>query len=247
MSFGKVFRVGANRLLRPLRLELIKAGGGEAAAFTMEDGLARARNRDLNVGTILDIGASDGKWSRLAMHHFPEADVVAFEPLAERREALEQLKKRNPKFDFVLAAAGDQKGFVGFNVAGDLDGSGISDNATQNTRSVPMTTIDIEILDRQLCPPFLLKLDTHGFELPILVGASKTLAETKLVIIEVYNFQLTSKSLLFHEICTYMLSLGFRCGDVVDPLFRVHDQAFWQMDIFFFPTQSPMFQYEGYR
>ena len=61
----------------------------------------------------------------------------------------------------------------------------------------------------QLRPPFLIKLDTHGFEVPILKGAQETLQQTNLLVIETYNFQLQPTSLRFHEMCSYMEFGGF--------------------------------------
>lgn len=61
------------------------------------------------------------------------------------------------------------------NVSGDLDSSGIYGAAAPNPHVVPATTIDLEVAERGLQAPFVIKLDTHGFELPILNGARGTL------------------------------------------------------------------------
>ena len=90
------------------------------------------------------------------------------------------------------------------------------------------------------------KLDTHGFEVPILIGAAETLKQANVVIIEVYNFKLTEPCLRFHEMCTHMESLGFRCYDMADPMLRQRDRALWQMDLFFAPSASPIFRYGSY-
>ena len=246
MSLGRSLRSVANWFLRPLRWEVVKYRGGPLAALTMEGGLARARQHGIRVASVIDIGASDGKWARLALKHFPESRVLAFEPLAERQAALEQQKSREPRFDFLPCVAGDREGEVAFQVAPDLDGSGVCSEGSPDARMVPMKTIDAAVRERGLEGPYCLKFDTHGFELPILAGAASTLAHTNLLIMEVYNFQLHEQSLRFHEMCRHLESLGFRSFDLVDLLLRKKDRALWQADMFFAREDHPLFSYSAY-
>lgn len=213
-------------------------------SFTMYGALYRAAAHNFDIGSIIDVGASNGSWSMLANRLFPDRPVLAFEPLSEQREVLEQLKQNHPWFDYVQAVAGEQEGEVPFFVSDDLDGSGVSENGE---RVVPMVTIDLEVKRRRLNPPYMLKLDTHGFELPILKGAEVTLAECEVVIIEVYNFQLTDIALRFHEMCAFMEERGFRCFDLADPMLRAKDAALWQMDLFFARHDAAIFQSSKYR
>ena len=111
----------------------------------------------------------------------------------------------------------------------------------KNCIEVPVTTIDDEIEKRKLKPPFLIKLDTHGFEIPILEGALKTLKKTELVIIETYNYQLTNKSLKYFQLCEYMERLGFLTIEIADLVLREYDNSLWQMDTFFIPKKRKEF------
>ena len=52
---------------------------------------------------------------------------------------------------------------------------------------VRQTTIDHEIGASSLPGPYMIKLDTHGYEVPILCGATETLRNTNLLVIETYN------------------------------------------------------------
>jgi len=246
MSPGKLIRKIANTFLHPLHWEVVKSPHFKNSRFNMGDALSRAGEHGIKVGTIIDVGASDGKWSKVAMKRFPSAQVLAFEPLRERQVSLETIKANSNKFDYVLAVAGDTESEITLHVSADLDGSGVCDEGDSQARTVPMATIDDEVKRRGLPGPYLIKLDTHGFEVPILTGAAETLEASSLVIIEVYNFKLNDRCLRFHEMCGYMEENGFRCYDLVDPLLRQKDKAFWQMDIFFAPTKSPMFAYSGY-
>jgi len=97
------------------------------------------------------------------------------------------------------------------------------------------------VRERGLKPPYFIKLDTHGFEIPILEGAAESLGETELLQIECYNFPITTDSLKFHELVTYMESKGFGVVDMCDPIHRPLDDTFWQIDIFFAPLGRPEF------
>lgn len=215
------------------------------APISLEAALSRCRGRISHVGTLLDVGASNGSWSLLARRHFPEMGCFMIEAQQEHETALLKLKRGGPSFDYMIAAAGDCDGSVHFQ-EGDLFG-GVATHCPKGDgfRQVPMVALDSVVKDRLLSPPFMLKLDTHGFEVPILEGAEETLRKTVLIVIEVYNFQLMPQSLRFHEIIAYLEERGFRCVDICDPLFR-KDGVLWQMDLFFMRADVAEFNSNSY-
>ena len=229
-------RRAVNRLLHPLGLHLIR----RERAFEMDEALRRARARGLEIRTVIDVGASDGIWSLRTRRYFPQARFLLFEPLVERHAALERLRLSRG-FDFVPAAAGAQPERVGFAVDPALDGSGVAASDKPATREVPVETIDSAVAARGLTGPYCLKLDTHGYEVPVLTGAARVLGETQLLVVEAYNFALTPDCLRFHELCAWLDARGFRCCDLADPMRRPHDGLLWQMDLLFVPAASPWF------
>jgi hypothetical protein len=80
-----------------------------------------------------------------------------------------------------------------------------------------------------------------------LAGASKTLKETAIIIMEVYNFKITPNTLLFHEMIDYLFKEGFRVYDILDPIIRPFDNTFWQMDIIFVKKEYKNFSYLSYK
>lgn len=230
-----------NRVLAPAGLHLARRD----RAFDMDGVLERARLRGLQPKTVIDIGASDGIWSLRTHRHFPKAKFLLFEPLLERRPALEALRERHG-FDYVPAVAGAQVGKVSFSIDPSLDGSGVAGPGATATRDVPVETIDAAVSARALDGPYILKLDTHGYEVPVLSGASAVLDKTQLLIVEAYNFTLTPGCLRFHELCAWLEVRGFRCCDLADLMRRPRDGVFWQMDLAFAPINSPIFSSSGY-
>lgn len=150
-------------------------------------------------------------------------------------------------FDFVVSAAGDQPGTVYFLKNPEKPTQGHAHNKQPDDRyeAVRQTSIDHEVEEKNLKPPFLIKLDTHGREGEILDGASKALEQTSLLMIEVNNFEDRGR-MRFHEICQYVEDRGFRCADIAEPTFRKFDDMFWQCDLLFIRKDRPEFTHRGY-
>ncbi len=209
--------------------------------MTIQAALIRCKDRGLKIDTVIDVGASDGRWSKDCMKFFPEVNYLMIEAQEGHRSALENFKNDNPKVDFILAAAGRTEGNIYFNEADLFGGLASETPLEENCIEVPVISLDNEINKRNLKGPYLLKLDTHGFEIPILEGANAIMRNAELIIIETYNFKLTNDSLRYWEMCEYMEKLGFSPIENVDFLLRKQDKAFWQMDTFFIPSTNKAF------
>ena len=213
---------------------------------TMRGAIKALAQRQYDINTIIDIGASDGRWTLDALEFYPRAQYLLVEAQAVHQPQLEAVKRSHNNIDFVLAAAGDQVGTIYFD-AGDPFGGQASHTPFENNNvELPVTTLDAEVAIRNLSGPFLIKFDTHGFELPILKGAKKTLEATEVIIMECYTQHLMPDSLNFTQMCQHLDGLGFRCIDVVDPVWRAYDDSFWQMDLIFVRKDRPEFSYTAY-
>jgi len=164
--------------------------------------------------------------------------IEAQEP---HRKALDTFTKGRPNVEYVLAAAGRSDGIIYFDNSALFGGLASETPLEGSSIEVPVVAIDSEVKRRSLAGPYLVKLDTHGFEVPILEGAQQVLREASLVIIETYNFRLTDTSLRYFEMCDYMKKLGFLPIEMVDFILRKRDLAFWQMDTFFIPSTNKEF------
>jgi len=212
----------------------------------MYDVARRTILRHPRINTVIDVGASDGRWAEIMMECLPECHYLLIEAQPVHEPALQEFKRKHAKVDIVLKAAGDQCGEIYFNAKDPLEGQASYTPYEQFNIRLPLTTIDAEIQSRQLPGPYLLKTDTHGFEIPILKGAIQTLQKTEAIIMECYNFPVASDSLFFYEMCAHLTTIGFRCIDLVDPTFRPYDGAFWQMDLVFARQDHPAFKHLRY-
>ena len=247
MSFRKAILSSLNQLFGLRGLELRSRVRIEDDC-SMDAALRRAGARLPKIGTVIDVGAASGKWTQRARPHFPDARFHLIEPLRERVPELEALRAADRRVNFVSAAAGSQPGETTFNVTADLDGSGVAEVPGSTNRTVAVTTIDREVSERQLPGPYFIKLDTHGYEVPILEGAYGTLCHTSLLMIEVYNFELADGCLRFPQLCTWLEKpFGFLPCDVVEPIRRPGDLVLWQMDIVFARMDAPFFSRKTYQ
>jgi FkbM family methyltransferase len=236
----KVLLKAANAVLRPAGVQIYREG------MDMESVLKRLSKRADRIETVIDIGASDGRWSGMAMPYFPGARFIGVDPLMEREPQLKRLRVRNPQFDYILCVAGEKDNeTVDLAVTDDLDGSTVGGAGA--IRKVPSHSID-EIARIKNCKgPYFLKFDTHGVEVSILKGASKTLESTRYIVMEVYNYRHVEGTLLFHEMCALLDGLGFRCFNMADQLQRPLDGCLWQMDLFFARKDDEYFSNSRYR
>jgi FkbM family methyltransferase len=216
----------------------------------MYAGLSGLKNIGIPVKTIVDIGAASGSWTVMAKDIWPECSYVLFEPLEERKAELEKLSSDNSNIFIVPYAAGKTISEAKFYVADDLDGSGVTNgqnNSIDNVRIVKQTSIDIEIQKLQLSGEYIIKLDTHGYEVPIIEGCAEIIKNVSTFIIECYGFQIAENSLLFWEMCRYMNDLGFRLYNIVDVMNRQKDGSFWQCDAFFIRKDHEVFNTSAYQ
>jgi FkbM family methyltransferase len=144
--------------------------------------------------TVVDVGANAGQFTRAALGAWPDARVVAFEPLPEAADALAAMHGVVGDIEVHRCALGAADGATTFYphrhslsssvlrvapAAGDLPWA----------EELPGRTVDLRRLDtvmagRSLDRPALLKLDVQGFELEVVSGATQTLAQVDALLVE---------------------------------------------------------------
>jgi FkbM family methyltransferase len=181
---------------------------------------------------IVDVGASDGKWTRLALSVFPNCDYLLVEPLTEHEEALSQLSKEYGRVRIVQCAAGREDGLRSLAVATDLDGSSLVWTHGGTLREIPVIPLSTLIAQAGLTAVSLIKVDVQGFELEVLGGLERWEA-LELLILEASVFRFSPHSPLIEELIDELRPRGFRLIEVVDVIRRPLDNAMAQCDLLF--------------
>ncbi len=217
---------------------------GDYRQLSMEAALRTVMARETRVNSVIDVGASDGRWSALLMECMPAARhylLIEAQPVHE--PALIRFCAKHAGAQYVLAAAADKVGWVNFDAGAPFEGQASYAPYVCNNLEVAATTIDHEVALRELPGPYLIKMDTHGFEIPILEGATRTLGKTEAIVMECYNFRIAPECLVFFEMCAYLKDAGFRCARIVEPVHRPFDGVLWQMDLVFIRDSRREFTY----
>ena len=208
----------------------------------MRAALKRASSRGIDIGTVIDVGASDGRWTMQTLDYFPDANYLLIEANPVHEESLKKFCKNFQRISYKIAAASDKNGYINFDGDDPFGGKAEPDKCANPLKVKSIRLDDLITSGEKLKLPFFLKLDTHGYEVPIIEGASDILSQASLIVIETYNFQIAKDSLIFDEMVSYMRTKGFGIVDISDPLWRPGDRCFWQIDLYFEPLSKEQFK-----
>jgi FkbM family methyltransferase len=197
--------------------------------------LAHVRDLGLEPASVIDVGVA---WGTPELYDaFPRARYLLVEPLDAYTEALEQIKSKLDA-DYVLAAAGPEPGTITMNVhrAPTLSSTlghwkGHDDGGTP--REVPVVRIDDLVAERDMKGPFVVKVDVEGAELNVLAGATRTLEQTELVLLEVNLFEFLPDQPQLHDVVAYMKERGFVTYDFYGGHLRLLDGALAMVNMVF--------------
>ena len=244
----RILGVSVGRLPKPAPPQKIaitpEAYVGEGSFRGM---LERLRRREPAFQTVVDVGAAYGSWSRQLADVLPGRRHLLIEANSHHRVALDVCCAETPDWQYVLKACGSGLGKIFFDGTDPMGGLASQSRSDKSMVEVEMTSIDLEVNRLRLPGPFLIKLDTHGFEVPILQGATATLENAEYIVVESYNFTMCEGALRFWEFCAWMDSKGFVPLDTYDLCYRIYDLAFWHMDIVFARKDNAVFEYTKYR
>ncbi|MDB5809263.1 MAG: methyltransferase FkbM family [Betaproteobacteria bacterium] len=203
----------------------------------MRRGLSAMAARGFTPRTIVDVGAFEAGWSRMARQIWPDARLFMIEPNNAKTKLLRKAATElNATLMSELLGAEDGQE-VPFYVM--ESGSSILAERSGVQRSVEarcLRTLDALLPD--IAAPGLLKIDAQGYELQILRGASRILPEFEAVLLEVAIIEINEGAPLLHDVVTFMKTQGFVAYDILEIHRRPLDTALNQVDIIFIREQS---------
>ena len=210
-----------------------------AFAPDMGRALKDARNRGLAANVIVDVGAYQGGWTTLAKSIWPHAKIFMVEANDEKRDILSEVSRRfDAELHFALLGA-QEKENVDF-VVMEAGSSVLEENSNfeRRTEKKCMQTLDsvlghVDHID-------LLKIDTQGYEIEVLTGATRLLNTASAVLLEVSLIEINKGAPLIHDILPFMKQRGFVSYEIVNTHRRHFDGAMNQIDILFVREESPL-------
>lgn len=165
---------------------------GSLAYGNLEQSVQEAMLRHLGHGGVFyDIGANVGFFALLAGHlsGYGVGQVYAFEPTPDNAEEIRRNVVLNglPNVTVIEKAVGAEQGIGRLQVVDDQSWSKLIETGehpfTERVMDIEVVAIDDLVASGEILPPTLVKIDVEGFELPVLEGMRRTLAEHRPAII----------------------------------------------------------------
>jgi FkbM family methyltransferase len=208
----------------------------------MEDTLSFLHEKGFRPEYIMDVGANNGDWSRLAKKVFPDTKFILFEPQIEFEKELDDFCKLTPGSKYFLFAAGKSLEEKQFYVNEELAGSSFFHNETESfkeKRIVKVHSIDDLLVAGQIKQPSLVKLDVQGYELEVLKGANTLFGVTDVFILETSIYPFSQDLPIVHEVIDFMAKREYVLFDISGFIRRELDNALGQLDLCFVKKGGP--------
>jgi FkbM family methyltransferase len=203
--------------------------------------MGKAKNWDskvghINVPSVIDVGVAEG--TPELYNTFNRANLLLIDPLLESKGKAKKILG-NRSFIFEGAAVGSSPSTMKINVNSKLRESSLLNRASPS-KIVEERTIEVNTLDnivnkhkKKFPGPYLLKIDTEGFEFEVLKGATTTLRECKYVIAETSVVKRFEESYIFEDIIMFMYKNNFRVESILSSGggFRIVDILFVNKDL----------------
>lgn len=202
-----------------------------------EEAYRRLAKKGFTPGSIIDVGAYEGNWTRMARRLF-DAPVLMVEAQEAKRSQLEAVANDLGAVDIHIAPLSDKIETVRFFEM--ETGSSLMperSNVERTERTLQTNTLDT--ITGDMPAPIFLKIDTQGAELKVLSGGQETLARCGAVQLEVALLAYNEGAPQFREVIDFMDERGFVPFDF-SGYSRPNGIDLVQVDIIFVPRDSKL-------
>lgn len=200
-----------------------------------------------DVDLVIDVGANDGGYGGYLRQGGYNGAICSFEPLKDVHALLKARAAKDNLWTVApQCALGETEGAVDIHIAGNSKSSSLlpmlqshvsaaPHSATVGKESVPLKRlddIDIQILRKSR--KAMLKIDTQGYEMPVLLGARETLNHCVGVQLEMSLVPLYEGQVLYRELLDWLGQEGFQLWSLLPGFADLKSGRLLQMDGVFF-------------
>jgi FkbM family methyltransferase len=185
--------------------------------------------RETRIDIVLDVGANIGQYGDLVLDTGFCGKLISFEAIPSVHARLAQHANRRSESWIVApcCALGSVRGEAIINLAGNTVSSSLLPMRQEHVDALPQSAyvasqaVPVERLDEfapKLLPPdgqLMLKVDTQGYELEVLRGATGLLPRTSALQVELSLVPLYQGAPTAVEAITFLDSLGFEVFSIV--------------------------------
>ena len=199
----------------------------------------------MDIGTVIDIGASVGEFTAIFAELFPNASIYAFEPLPDCFESLALvadsyggrvkvfkigLGSREGNFEFHRSSWAPASSFREMS---DLHKKNYPHSAGSESVRVQVETLDNVFRDIGLDDNIFIKMDVQGFEDEVIKGGREVISRARVLVIECSLQQTYEGEPMFDGIYELLKPMGFEYRGSVKQSLRKDDDSFLQADCVF--------------
>ena len=211
-----VFRYYLKSLLRNYGYDIVKYN-----YITSSDLRSISLIQHNKVNLILDIGANKGQYTMRLRRAGYKGKIISFEPISSIFTELKNQVKKDIKWKAVNIALGNYDGKIKINISKNSESNSILNILPRHIKSDPKSVYvgSEEVTIKKLDSIFskyidfhdrtFMKLDTQGYEINILEGASKSLENIIGIQIEMSLVSLYKGDKLFLDVTKYLYNKGF--------------------------------------
>jgi FkbM family methyltransferase len=205
----------------------------------MHFGLHAFAKRGFTPTTVLDIGAFEGNWTKMAMEIWPAARFALIEANPQKAAALrhDAELKDVVVIESLLGAA--EAPDVTFYLM-ESGSSVLEERSGVERKPVKLKQRTLDLVTQDLAGADLIKIDVQGYELEVLRGGKETLAKAQAVLIELSLIEVNAGAPLLDEALSFMRAAGFVAYDILEIHRRPLDGAMNQIDVLFVREESPL-------
>jgi FkbM family methyltransferase len=189
--------------------------------------------RNLNIQTVIDVGANTGQFAAEIHAILPEAAICSFEPLRECYASLVDNMSHVQKFRAFNFALGNEDSQIEMHRNDFTPSSSILRMNHLCRQAFPFTSKDViekvairrldhVAKDLDLVDNILIKLDVQGVEDRVIAGGARTIEVAKLLIVEMSFESLYDGQPLFDTIYETVKRMGFvyhgNFGQLLNPI-----------------------------
>jgi FkbM family methyltransferase len=175
---------------------------------------------ELELRTVVDVGANRGQFTLFALHAFPAARIVSLEPLAAPAACFRRVFAKQTRVTLHQAALGPEPGQSTMHVSRHDDSSsllpitatqqqifrGTDEVRTESVRTAPLA----EFLEcGAIQQPALLKVDVQGYELEALRACGDLLDRFDYIYAEASFVELYEGQVLADDLVTWLHERGY--------------------------------------
>ena len=209
----------------------------------------KAALRDTTVPTIFDVGANVGQSLTTFRRQWPESMIHAFEPGRSSFAALERMADGLRGVVLNQCALAGSAGSRSFLENSQSDMSSFLETSVEGwgetvaSYEVPTTTVDQYLAEHSIDRIHLLKIDTQGFDVPVLEGAAASFRDHRVlfVFLELIFADLYRGQSRVDDVFRFLLDYGMRLVGIYN--FHFHGEyAGWADALFVDPRAAATYR-----